>query len=59
VVRFRGHELACEAAEVGPDGETPKSGDRIVTAFPVSCGRCFFYGARTIARAITRTRTRG
>jgi threonine dehydrogenase-like Zn-dependent dehydrogenase len=37
-----GHEFMGEIVEVGPDVKDRKVGDRVVTAFPISCGNCFF-----------------
>ena len=37
-----GHEFMGEIVEVGPDVKKRKVGDRVVTAFPISCGKCFF-----------------
>jgi len=37
-----GHEFMGEVVEVGPDIKTLRVGDRVVVAFPISCGRCFF-----------------
>jgi threonine dehydrogenase-like Zn-dependent dehydrogenase len=37
-----GHEFMGEVVEVGPDVKKLKVGDRVVTAFPISCGNCFF-----------------
>jgi threonine dehydrogenase-like Zn-dependent dehydrogenase len=37
-----GHEFMGEVVEVGPDVKSLKAGDRVVTAFPISCGNCFF-----------------
>ena len=37
-----GHEFMGEVVEVGPDVKNLKVGDRVVTAFPISCGKCFF-----------------
>ncbi len=37
-----GHEFMGEIVEVGPDVKNRKVGDRVVTAFPISCGKCFF-----------------
>jgi threonine dehydrogenase-like Zn-dependent dehydrogenase len=37
-----GHEFMGEVVEVGPDVRNLKIGDRVVTAFPISCGKCFF-----------------
>lgn len=35
-----GHEFMGEVVEVGPEVEDLKVGDRVVTAFPIACGRC-------------------
>jgi threonine dehydrogenase-like Zn-dependent dehydrogenase len=37
-----GHEFMGEVVETGPDVKNLKVGDRVVTAFPISCGNCFF-----------------
>jgi threonine dehydrogenase-like Zn-dependent dehydrogenase len=37
-----GHEFMGEVVEVGPQVKTLCAGDRVVVAFPISCGRCFF-----------------
>jgi threonine dehydrogenase-like Zn-dependent dehydrogenase len=37
-----GHEFMGEVVEVGSDVKNLKVGDRVVTAFPISCGNCFF-----------------
>ncbi len=37
-----GHEFMGEVVETGPDVRNLKVGDRVVTAFPISCGNCFF-----------------
>ncbi|MET0622785.1 MAG: zinc-dependent alcohol dehydrogenase [Pyrinomonadaceae bacterium] len=37
-----GHEFMGEIVEVGPDVHDRKVGDRVVVAFPISCGKCFF-----------------
>jgi threonine dehydrogenase-like Zn-dependent dehydrogenase len=37
-----GHEFMGEVVEVGPEVKKLKVGDRVVTAFPISCGNCFF-----------------
>jgi len=37
-----GHEFMGEVVEVGPDVRNLKVGDRVVTAFPIACGKCFF-----------------
>ena len=37
-----GHEFMGEVVECGPDVKTLKNGDRVVVAFPISCGSCFF-----------------
>ncbi|WP_053382089.1 zinc-dependent alcohol dehydrogenase [Nitrospira moscoviensis] len=37
-----GHEFMGEIVEVGPDVKNRRVGDRVVVAFPISCGRCFF-----------------
>ena len=37
-----GHEFMGEVVEVGPEVKSLKAGDRVVTAFPISCGNCFF-----------------
>jgi len=37
-----GHEFMGEVVEVGPDVKNLKVGDRVVTAFPIACGKCYF-----------------
>jgi threonine dehydrogenase-like Zn-dependent dehydrogenase len=37
-----GHEFMGEIMEVGPDITNRKVGDRVVVAFPIACGNCFF-----------------
>jgi threonine dehydrogenase-like Zn-dependent dehydrogenase len=37
-----GHEFMGEVVEVGPEVKNVKVGDRVVTAFPIACGNCFF-----------------
>jgi threonine dehydrogenase-like Zn-dependent dehydrogenase len=37
-----GHEFMGEVVEVGPDVKNLRVGDRVVTAFPIACGNCFF-----------------
>ena len=37
-----GHEFMGEVIECGPDVHKTKVGDRVVIAFPISCGTCFF-----------------
>ncbi len=37
-----GHEFMGEVVEVGPDVKKLRVGDRVVVAFPISCGSCFF-----------------
>ncbi len=37
-----GHEFMGEIVEVGPGVKERKVGDRVVVAFPISCGKCFF-----------------
>ena len=37
-----GHESMGEVVEVGPDNKELKIGDRVVVAFTISCGQCFF-----------------
>jgi len=37
-----GHEFMGEVVECGPGVNKLKSGDRVVVAFPISCGSCFF-----------------
>jgi threonine dehydrogenase-like Zn-dependent dehydrogenase len=37
-----GHEFMGEIVEVGPDVKSRRVGDRVVVAFPISCGACFF-----------------
>jgi threonine dehydrogenase-like Zn-dependent dehydrogenase len=37
-----GHEFMGEVVECGPDVKKLQTGDRVVVAFPISCGNCFF-----------------
>src|ERR687885_718271 len=37
-----GHEFMGEVVEVGSEVKKLKIGDRVVVAFPISCGNCFF-----------------
>jgi threonine dehydrogenase-like Zn-dependent dehydrogenase len=37
-----GHEFMGEVVEVGSETKKVKVGDRVVVAFPISCGNCFF-----------------
>jgi threonine dehydrogenase-like Zn-dependent dehydrogenase len=37
-----GHEFMGEVVEVGSEVKNLKTGDRVVVAFPISCGSCFF-----------------
>lgn len=37
-----GHEFMGEIMEVGPSVKDRRAGDRVVVAFPISCGHCFF-----------------
>ncbi len=37
-----GHEFMGEVVEVGPKVKHRRVGDRVVVAFPISCGQCFF-----------------
>jgi threonine dehydrogenase-like Zn-dependent dehydrogenase len=37
-----GHEFMGEVVETGPEVRNLKEGDRVVVAFPISCGNCFF-----------------
>jgi threonine dehydrogenase-like Zn-dependent dehydrogenase len=37
-----GHEFMGEVVEVGRDIHNLQVGDRVVTAFPIACGRCLF-----------------
>ena len=37
-----GHEFMGEVVEVGSEVKNLKQGDRVVVAFPISCGNCFF-----------------
>ncbi|HEX8036764.1 MAG TPA: zinc-dependent alcohol dehydrogenase, partial [Ktedonobacterales bacterium] len=36
-----GHEFMGEVVEVGPDVRRTQVGDRVVVAFPISCGNCW------------------
>jgi len=37
-----GHEFMGEIVETGPDLKNRHVGDRVVVAFPIACGNCFF-----------------
>jgi threonine dehydrogenase-like Zn-dependent dehydrogenase len=37
-----GHEFMGEIVDVGPEVKQRRVGDRVVVAFPISCGWCFF-----------------
>lgn len=37
-----GHEMAGEVVEVGGAVENFHPGDRVVVAFPISCGKCYY-----------------
>jgi threonine dehydrogenase-like Zn-dependent dehydrogenase len=37
-----GHEFMGEVVEVGREVKNVQVGDRVVTAFPIACGNCFF-----------------
>jgi threonine dehydrogenase-like Zn-dependent dehydrogenase len=37
-----GHEFMGEVVDVGPGVTQLRQGDRVVVAFPISCGNCFF-----------------
>jgi threonine dehydrogenase-like Zn-dependent dehydrogenase len=37
-----GHEFMGEVVETGSEVKKLKTGDRVVVAFPISCGNCFF-----------------
>ncbi len=37
-----GHEFMGEVVETGPEVRKLRVGDRVVVAFPISCGECFF-----------------
>ena len=37
-----GHEFMGEIVDVGPEVKRVRVGDRVVVAFPIACGRCFF-----------------
>lgn len=37
-----GHEFMGEIVECGPEVKKVKTGERVVVAFPISCGNCFF-----------------
>ncbi|MFL6531652.1 MAG: zinc-dependent alcohol dehydrogenase [Chthoniobacterales bacterium] len=37
-----GHEFMGEVVEIGPEVKKLKVGDRVVVAFPIACGSCFF-----------------
>jgi threonine dehydrogenase-like Zn-dependent dehydrogenase len=37
-----GHEFMGEVVEIGSEVKNLRQGDRVVVAFPISCGNCFF-----------------
>jgi threonine dehydrogenase-like Zn-dependent dehydrogenase len=37
-----GHEFMGEVVEIGNEVKNLKTGDRVVVAFPIACGNCFF-----------------
>jgi threonine dehydrogenase-like Zn-dependent dehydrogenase len=37
-----GHEFMGEIVEIGSEVKDRRVGDRVVVAFPISCGKCFF-----------------
>jgi len=37
-----GHEFMGEVVEIGSEVKKVRPGDRVVVAFPISCGQCFF-----------------
>jgi threonine dehydrogenase-like Zn-dependent dehydrogenase len=37
-----GHEFMGDIVEIGPEVKQRRVGDRVVVAFPISCGQCFF-----------------
>src|SRR3982751_5036500 len=37
-----GHEFMGEVVDIGRDVKKLQVGDRVVVAFPISCGSCFF-----------------
>src|SRR5215203_591901 len=37
-----GHEFMGEVVEIGPEVKKLQVGDRVVVAFPIACGNCFF-----------------
>ncbi len=37
-----GHEFMGEVVEIGSEITNLKTGDRVVVAFPISCGRCYY-----------------
>jgi threonine dehydrogenase-like Zn-dependent dehydrogenase len=39
-----GHEFMGEIVEVGSEVKKVRVGDRVVVAFPIACGNCFFCG---------------
>jgi D-arabinose 1-dehydrogenase-like Zn-dependent alcohol dehydrogenase len=53
-----GHEFMGEVVEIGPEVKKLNVGDRVVVAFPIACGSCFFCKPSCIRSAKTRTQTR-
>src|SRR5258705_4460281 len=47
-----GHEFAGEVVEVGRDVKTLAMGDRVISPFSVSCGRCYFCQIGLTSRCI-------
>ena len=47
-----GHEFAGEVVEVGKDVKTLSMGDRVVSPFTVSCGRCYYCNIGLTSRCI-------
>lgn len=37
-----GHEFMGEVVAIGPEVKRVRIGDRVVVAFPIACGTCFF-----------------
>src|SRR4051812_14986535 len=44
-----GHEFMGEVVDTGSEVKKLKTGDRVVVAFPISCGRCFFCKRQTFS----------
>jgi threonine dehydrogenase-like Zn-dependent dehydrogenase len=47
-----GHEFAGEVVEVGKDVKTLSMGDRVISPFTVSCGRCYYCNIGLTSRCV-------